>query len=330
MSRWRRRPNATRSRSRSWRLLAPRPEQTPREQHVGYHLVAEGRKPFARELGCRFKFRDRWRGFITDHPHAFFFGGLVLFTGLLVALAVVLAASAGASLWLLALVGLATLLPASDVAVMLVNYLVCRILPPRVLPKLNFASGIPDRLPHSRRNSRHADEAGERRGALRAAGTALPRKPRPATAVRAPHRLGGRADGNGAERRRTREGRDRRHSEAERTPRPRRLAAVLPVPPQAAVQPVRRRVDGLGAERGKLEEFNRLLRGATDTSYVVRTGDASKLEVRFVLTLDADTVLPRDAARRLIATLAHPAQPSGAVGRRAARSWRGTACSSRA
>jgi cyclic beta-1,2-glucan synthetase len=63
---------------------------------------------------------------------------------------------------------------------------------------------------------------------------------------------------------------------------------------------------GWERKRGKLDEFNRLLRGATDTSYAVCTGDAAALNARFVLTLDADTVLPRDAARRLIGTLAHP------------------------
>jgi cyclic beta-1,2-glucan synthetase len=63
---------------------------------------------------------------------------------------------------------------------------------------------------------------------------------------------------------------------------------------------------GWERKRGKLEEFNHLLRGATDTSYIVKTGDLASQHIRFVLTLDADTVLPRDAARRLIATLAHP------------------------
>ena len=63
---------------------------------------------------------------------------------------------------------------------------------------------------------------------------------------------------------------------------------------------------GWERKRGKIEEFNRLLRGATDTSYVVQTGSAMALEAKLVLTLDADTVLPRDAARRMIATLAHP------------------------
>src|SRR5262249_39816270 len=56
---------------------------------------------------------------------------------------------------------------------------------------------------------------------------------------------------------------------------------------------------GWERKRGKLEEFNLLLRGSTNTTYVVRTGDVSSLQVQYVLTLDADTVLPRDAARRL-------------------------------
>ena len=86
---------------------------------------------------------------------------------------------------------------------------------------------------------------------------------------------------------------------------------------------------GWERKRGKLDEFNRLLRGATDTSYVVRTGDAAALGARFVLTLDADTVLPRDAARRLVATLAHPLNRAGAVGRRPAGRRRATGCSSR-
>ena len=115
----------------------------PRRQHVGYHLVAEGRRPFARELGCRFKFRDRWRTFLTDHPYIVYFGGLAAVTGGLVAPAVGLAAAAGAAPWLLALVALAALLPASDIAVSLVNYAVCRLLPPRVLPKMDFTTGIP-------------------------------------------------------------------------------------------------------------------------------------------------------------------------------------------
>jgi len=64
---------------------------------------------------------------------------------------------------------------------------------------------------------------------------------------------------------------------------------------------------GWERKRGKLEELNRLLRGATDTTYLpVPEISPAPSGVRYVLTLDADTRLPREAARRLIGTLAHP------------------------
>jgi cyclic beta-1,2-glucan synthetase len=64
---------------------------------------------------------------------------------------------------------------------------------------------------------------------------------------------------------------------------------------------------GWERKRGKLEEFNRLLRGARDTTFMIGTADASLLaKVRYVITLDSDTQLPRDAARRLVGVALHP------------------------
>src|SRR5439155_659971 len=62
---------------------------------------------------------------------------------------------------------------------------------------------------------------------------------------------------------------------------------------------------GWERKRGKLHELNRLLRGATDTSFVP-TGAVAPPGVRYVLTLDADTRLPRGAVDRLVGTMAHP------------------------
>src|SRR6185436_12639927 len=60
-------------------------------------------------------------------------------------------------------------------------------------------------------------------------------------------------------------------------------------------------------KRGKLEEFNRLLRGDTGTSYTTQIGDLSLLpSIRFVITLDRDTRLFRDAAKELIGIMLHP------------------------
>jgi cyclic beta-1,2-glucan synthetase len=65
---------------------------------------------------------------------------------------------------------------------------------------------------------------------------------------------------------------------------------------------------GWERKRGKLHELNRLLRGATDTSFVALAGEPLHVpaHVRYVITLDADTRLPRDAALRLIGKMAHP------------------------
>jgi cyclic beta-1,2-glucan synthetase len=61
---------------------------------------------------------------------------------------------------------------------------------------------------------------------------------------------------------------------------------------------------GWERKRGKLHELNRLLRGATDTSYV--DPPALPQGVRYVITLDADTRLPLGTARRMIGKMAHP------------------------
>jgi cyclic beta-1,2-glucan synthetase len=65
---------------------------------------------------------------------------------------------------------------------------------------------------------------------------------------------------------------------------------------------------GWERKRGKLHEFNRLLRGAADTSFVSIDGTAPVVpeRVRYVISLDADTRLPRGAAKRLIGKMAHP------------------------
>jgi len=64
---------------------------------------------------------------------------------------------------------------------------------------------------------------------------------------------------------------------------------------------------GYERKRGKLMEFNEFLRGSKNTSYNVISSNAENLlKVKYVITLDADTKLPRDAAKRLIGAMAHP------------------------
>jgi len=63
---------------------------------------------------------------------------------------------------------------------------------------------------------------------------------------------------------------------------------------------------GWERKRGKLLEFNRFLLNEED-AFPVKAGNWAALKnIRYVITLDLDTQLPRDAARRLVGTLAHP------------------------
>ena len=61
---------------------------------------------------------------------------------------------------------------------------------------------------------------------------------------------------------------------------------------------------GWERKRGKLHELNRLLRGAADTTFL--SHPALPECVRYVVTLDSDTRLPRDTVRRLVGKMAHP------------------------
>jgi len=65
---------------------------------------------------------------------------------------------------------------------------------------------------------------------------------------------------------------------------------------------------GWERKRGKLHELNRLLRGATDTTFLPVGGRPPLVPpgVRYVITLDTDTRLPIGAAKRLIGKMAHP------------------------
>jgi cyclic beta-1,2-glucan synthetase len=63
---------------------------------------------------------------------------------------------------------------------------------------------------------------------------------------------------------------------------------------------------GWERKRGKLLEFNRFLLNQED-AFPVKAGNWAALKnIRYVITLDLDTQLPRDAGRRLVSTLAHP------------------------
>ncbi len=70
---------------------------------------------------------------------------------------------------------------------------------------------------------------------------------------------------------------------------------------------------GWERKRGKLHELNQLLRGSAATTFLGVGGAPPRVpaDIRYVITLDTDTRLPRDAVRRLVGKMAHPLNRPG-------------------
>ncbi len=64
---------------------------------------------------------------------------------------------------------------------------------------------------------------------------------------------------------------------------------------------------GWERKRGKLEDFNSLIAGETDTGFLMPVGDASIFkEIKYVITLDSDTELTNGSASEMIGAMEHP------------------------
>ncbi|TVR59836.1 MAG: hypothetical protein EA422_14595, partial [Gemmatimonadales bacterium] len=280
------------------------PGDPPLESHVGYWLVDEGRSRLEAEFGYRPSFPEQVHRTVLRHPDMVLGGGLVVGTALALALIPWLAGSGGWGI----LVFLLVLIPANDIAVRAMGQLVTNFLPPLSLPALDLRGedGIPLEfrtavvVPTLLESPEAVEQALEhleiqflanRDPALHfgilsdfvdAPAQQMADDPAILDAAR-----------KGMERLNT------LYGDGDTGPffllhRPRLWNDCEGV------------WMGWERKRGKLVEFNRFIRGET-ANFPVQLGDTRLLErVRYVLTLDADTILPREAAPCLVGALSHP------------------------
>ncbi|MDH3296341.1 MAG: hypothetical protein OER95_18630, partial [Acidimicrobiia bacterium] len=127
------------------RVLARARQARPgsRAGHVGYWLMAEGCRPLERSLRYRPSLDDRSRNLVRRYPTFVYLGTLLVLTVCLALFPVLMLVPPGTS-WFVtaAVVGIAAL-PASNPALTILNWLISTLLPPAVLPKLDFDLGIP-------------------------------------------------------------------------------------------------------------------------------------------------------------------------------------------
>ena len=278
-----------------------------RAAHVGHHLSGQGRRDLETDVAYRPDFFKRVRRFVFAHATAAYLGSIAVVTALLLAVGFVYLRAQGSTLATQAWVALLLLLPASEVAIAFVQRQAARLAPPRRLPRLDFQAGLPENaqtmvvVPTLLTSVSQVHALIEHIGVV-ALGNLDPRVHfailSDFTDALAPEMPD---DGAilsaaraGVEELNTRYG-DGRTDRFYLFHRVRRWNAQEET------------WMGWERKRGKIEEFNRLLRGATDTTFTVHVGDESILpSVRYCITLDSDTRLPRDAAKKLVGIIAHP------------------------
>lgn len=277
---------------------------SPRD-HVGYWLLGAGRQAFERELGVHAPAIERIRRGLRAHPLAGYATPIALLTGAIVVAGVPGIVHAGRVHGALVLAAL--VVAASHLAVALVNWLVTLVMPPQPLCRLALDHGIPDDLRTLVVVPCMLDDA----AGIRELVAALEirylanRDANLKFALLADFRDAPDREmpGDAALLAAVREGIEalNRAHEPDGTPR---FGLFLRDRFWNA-----REGAWMGRERkrGKLADLNRVLRGRAPRGFHILVGDPAWLRtVKYVLTLDADTELPPQAALKLVATLAHP------------------------
>ncbi|MGI8836691.1 MAG: GH36-type glycosyl hydrolase domain-containing protein [Pyrinomonadaceae bacterium] len=282
-------------------------EQVTHASHVGYYLVDQGLSQLEAEFAYRPRPVERVRRFVLRHATFAYLGTLVLLTVLLLAVLIAALSMAGAGWGLLVIATLVALIPASDIAVTVINWDVTHVFQPRLLAKMETESGIPaDAATMVVVPTIFSSEAQvkELLGRLEVHYLAnedpniyfalLGDFPDADSEQTPDDLLLLETAGNGIEEL------NRRYHKTE-------LPHFYLFHRRRLWNAGEDRWMGWERKRGKLEEFNHLLRGARDTSFIVRTADDQFLSrIRYVITLDSDTQLPRDVARKLIGAAVHP------------------------
>ena len=278
-----------------------------RRAHVGYWLVDAGLPEFEESLGYRVPRRERARR--LAFRHATFLYSAALSTATLAALTIpgLYLAQWSASPWMWSLALAVVALPASVLGVTTVHWAATQLLPPRVLPKLDFEKGIP-------RDFKTAVVVPSLVGGVEEVARLL-------------EKLEGHYLGNPEESVEYVLLSDFPDAPEESLPGDDAILEAL----SKGIESLNRRYAGSEVgpfhalhrprlfnpaeecwmawerKRGKLEDFNRLLLGDPATVFSLHEGERERLDgIRFVVTLDADTVLPRGTVARLVGILAHP------------------------
>jgi len=278
-----------------------------RMSHVGYYLIGNGRRQTEKMAKMKLPIADRLEKTVRCYPLTFYVSAIALITLFIGGGFFVRTSEHGVHYKLLWVVALLSVLCASQLAVTLVNWMVTLLVSPRLLPRMDFSRGIPSEcrtlvvVP-----TLFASET-ELEGLL--------------------EDLEVRFLANRDEQLHFALLTDFADAAQEKLPGDESLLALAKEKVEAlnikygSTGPTiffffhrPRRWNshdkiwmGYERKRGKLTELNSLLRGNGKDKFSLIVGDEYLLQnIKYVITLDTDTQLPRDAAWKIVAAMAHP------------------------
>ncbi|WP_300597600.1 glucoamylase family protein [Niabella sp.] len=281
-----------------------------RQHHAGYYLVDEkGQQVLIRKSGMRISLKHRFKN-LLKHNRLLSYAGSALFLSLLLSIWMVLYAyKQGAGIYAALLLGLASFIACSQAIVILINWLATLIVKPRPLPKMDYSDGIPESgrtivaVPSMLSSEKAIEELADE---LEVRYLANPEEQLFFALLTdftdAPEEKMPEDDALLAYARKRIETLNHQYAKEGSSGsrfflfhRPRKW------------NPCEKIWMGQERKRGKLAELNSFLRSTGHYDFMEITGDTASLkQVRYVITLDADTQLPREAAWKLVATMAHP------------------------
>ncbi len=278
-----------------------------RKSHVGYYLVGKGLLITKYISGIKYSIPDKITGFFYNNRLFTYLGSITLITIAITLSFLIKAYNDTESNWSIVLIAALLIIASSQLAISLVNFFSTLLVTPHLLPRMDFSDSIPDDdrtlvvIPTLLSNAQSIEDMIE------------------AIEVRF---LANR-DENLHFALLT----DFTDAATETRPEDQELLALA----QKRIEELKNKYEngngeifflfhrprqwnskdkiwmGYERKRGKLSDLNDLLRGNSIDHFSCIIGDITTLlHVKYVITLDSDTQLPRGAAWKMIATMAHP------------------------
>lgn len=287
--------------------LQTKPDFT-RASHLGFYLIGRGFKQLVRESGARFSFGEKLKWFLKKIP-------LLLYAGTSLTLAAIMTGTLFLRAWedgfkdprILSLIVLVCMIGSSQLSITLVNWISTLIIEPQILPRMDFSEGIPDEfrtlvvIPSMFNNEKELEELVENlevrflanRGPNIHFALLTDFKDAQTEILPDDEELLRKARVQ-IEELNNKYGHDKNE-----------LFLLFHRPRKYNTK--EKTWMGYERKRGKLAEMNALLRGSGKEKFYLIVGDPVVYEgVKYVITLDTDTQLPRDAAWKITGTMAHP------------------------